>query len=311
MQALQHTAYDVIDFIAQFEDELRRAWEKPKFVRGVHYVVTLDKLPDELLKRITRHEGIKAQMKEWQQLGMVEKGFSLSPSPSRRGAGVREKWQHLPLDTKYFKDLELEILDTLGDLDEAMDGELVHSENWQALNTLQKRYKGKVKCIYIDPPYNTDASAIPYKNNYKNSAWLSLMENRLQLSRNILTENGILCVAIDDIEYPNLQILLSKIHGNDSALGTVAVRSNPAGRSTPTGFSSSHEYALFFSKNIGVEIGRLQRTKMQYERYKEKDEAGASNGSIFANMGDSTLTERLALDSFIPCMLAQKFESLT
>ena len=306
LQALQYTAYDIIDFIAQFEDELRRAWEKPKFARDVNYVVTLDKLPAELLKRITGHEGIKAQMKEWQQLGMVEKGFSLSPSPSGRGAGVREKWQHLPLDTKYFKDLELEILDTLGDLDEALDGELVHSENWQALNTLHKRYKGKVKCIYIDPPYNTDASAIPYKNNYKNSAWLSLMENRLQLSRNILTENGILCVAIDDIEYPNLQILLSKIHGNDSALGTVAVRSNPAGRSTPTGFSSSHEYALFFSKNIGVEIGRLQRTKMQYERYKEKDEAGSFEWVNFRKHGGLNAYRTARPRLFYPLYVSSK-----
>ena len=142
------------------------------------------------------------------------------------------------------------------------------------MNTLQKRYRERVKCIYIDPPYNTDASAILYKNNYKDSSWLSLMENRIQISSDFLRKNGILCVAIDDIEYPNLQNLLSNIYGGDSILGTVAVRSNPAGRSTPTGFSSSHEYAVFVSKNIGVEIGRLQRTKMQYERYKEKDEAG-------------------------------------
>ena len=124
----------------------------------------------------------------------------------------------------------------MGDLDKALDGELVHSENWQALNTLQKRYKERVKCIYIDPPYNTDASAILYKNNYKDSSWLSLMENRIQISRDFLRKDGILSVAVDDIEYPNLQILLSKIYSSDSILGTVAVRSNPAGRSTPTGF---------------------------------------------------------------------------
>ena len=94
----------------------------------------------------------------------------------------------LPLDTKYIsRTLEQEILDALGDLDEALDGELVHSENWQALNSLQRRYKGRVKCIHIDPPYNTDASAILYKNNYKDSSWLSLIPKTVvQISRDFL-----------------------------------------------------------------------------------------------------------------------------
>ncbi len=279
LRVIQQTAYDIINFIGQFEDELRRVWEKPKFVRNVNYVVTLDKLTDEVLNKVVKHKGAKAQTEEWRKLGMVDDKFSMNAIFSGQKSmddtnGVTGACKFLPLDTKHFKDLELKILDCLGNIDEALDGELVHSENWQALNSLQRRYKEKVKCIYIDPPYNTDSSAILYKNNYKNSAWLSLMENRLQISSDVLTEDGILCVAIDDVEYPNLQILLSKTYGNNSAIGTVAVRSNPAGRSTPTGFSSSHEYAVFFSKNPGVEIGRLQRTKMQYERYKERDDAG-------------------------------------
>ena len=69
LQAIQQTAYQIIDFIAQFEDELRRAWEKPKFVRNVNYVVTLDKLPTELLAKIAGHKGASAQVEEWQGLG--------------------------------------------------------------------------------------------------------------------------------------------------------------------------------------------------------------------------------------------------
>lgn len=281
LQAIQQTAYDIIDFIAQFEDELRRAWEKPKFVRNVNYVVTLDKLPSELLVKVAEHKGASAQVEEWQELGLVDEAFSMADLDKGQGelgltdnGPANSAYRFLPLDTKHFKELEQAILDTLGNLDEALDGELIHSENWQALNSLQKRYRGRVKCIYIDPPYNTDASAIHYKNNYKDSSWISLMENRAEISHPVLTEDGILCAAIDDIEYPNLHILLSKIYGKASILGTAAVRSNPAGRSTPTGFSSSHEYALFFGKNVDAEIGRLQRTKAQYERYNEKDELG-------------------------------------
>ena len=68
LQTIQQTAYQIIDFIAQFEDELRRAWEKPKFVRNINYVVTLDKLPTELLAKIVGHKGACAQVKEWQGL---------------------------------------------------------------------------------------------------------------------------------------------------------------------------------------------------------------------------------------------------
>lgn len=273
LQALQHTAYDVIDFIAQFEDELRRVWEKPKFVRGVHYVVTPDKLPTELLKSIIGHKGIKAQIQEWQQLGMVEKGFSFSPSPPGRGSGMRETWQHLPLDTKYFKDLELEILDALGDLNEALDGELVHSENWQALNTLQKRYKGKVKCIYIDPPYNTGLSEIIYKNSNKHSTWLTLIENRIGFGKNLLSESGIQCTTIDDYEFHRLREVISSTFGEENIIGVVVIKNNPSGRSTVKGFSVAHEYAIF-SATSGGKIGRLERTRKQIDRYSESDEHG-------------------------------------
>ncbi len=279
LQAIKETAYNIIDFIAQFEDELRKAWEKPKFVRNVNYVVTLDKLTDGVLQKTVQHKGAKAQIKEWQGLGMVDDGFSMKAVFGGQknldgGNDVSSDCKFLPLDTKHFKDLELEILEGLGNLDEALDGELVHSENWQALNSLQRRYKEKVKCIYIDPPYNTDASAILYRNDYKDSSWLSLMENRLEISYGILKQSGILSAAIDDVEQTNLKILLLEIYGNDSILGTATVRSNPAGRSTGIGFSPSHEYAIFAGKSAEAEIGRIQHTKTQSERYKEKDETG-------------------------------------
>lgn len=279
LQAIKKTAYDIIGFIAQFEDELRRVWEKPKFARNVNYVVTLDRLAEGVLKKVVKHKGAGAQIKEWQKLGMVDERFQMKDifngQKSLTGKnGANGGYKFLPLDTKHFKDLELEILDCLGDLDEALDGELVHSENWQALNTLLPRYKGMVKCVYIDPPYNTDASAILYRNDYKDSSWLSLMENRLMLSRDILEQLGILVVAIDDAEQSNLTILLSEIYGSDSILGTATVRSNPAGRSTAKGFSPSHEYALFVSNSADSEVGRLEHSQEQLERYNEEDELG-------------------------------------
>ena len=292
LQAIQQTAYDIIDFIAQFEDELRRAWEKPKFVRNVNYVVTLDKLPAALLAKIARHPGAKAQVEEWRELGLVEDGFAMADL--RKGqrelhaeaTGPRNPtYRFLPLDTRHFKNLELEILDALGNLDEALDGELVHSENWQALNTLKKRYKEKVDCIYIDPPYNTDASAILYNNDYKDSSWLSLMHNRLFSSATWLSEAGILCCAIDDEEVAPLRLLMQGLF--DRELGVVSVRSNPAGRKSKGQFSPAHEYALFFGGSAAVP-GTLDKTENELARYPFADDKSryAWNNLIRHGSGD-------------------------
>ena len=83
---------------------------------------------------------------------MVEKDFDFKNE-------VDTKYKYLPIDTKYFKDVELDILALFDNVDDALDGRLIHSENYQALNTLQEKYKEKVQCIYIDPPFNLGQNA--------------------------------------------------------------------------------------------------------------------------------------------------------
>ena len=99
----------------------------------------------------------------------------------------------------------------LDNLDESLDGLLIHGDNFQALNLLQERYYEQVKCIYIDPPYNTSASEICYKNSYKHSSWLSLISNRLSLGKNLSTRDGNSCVTIDDVEFNELLFLMTKV----------------------------------------------------------------------------------------------------
>ena len=156
LQAIQQTACEIIDFIAQFEDELRKVWEKPKFARKVHYVVTLDKLPATLLAKIAAHKGARAQVEEWQELGMAHEQFSMEELFQGQGrldndayGPINDEFRFLPLDTKHFKELELDILDALGNLDETLDGELVRSENWQALNTLNMAVSREVHELYL------------------------------------------------------------------------------------------------------------------------------------------------------------------
>ncbi|WP_456324252.1 DNA methyltransferase, partial [Desulfonauticus submarinus] len=221
LKTIKTFALKIIKFIAQFEDELVRVWNKPKFALNSNYVITLDKLSKDILDKIAKHENLPEQIKEWQELGMTDDKFKFEQVFEKDNGGklqfeedetlLNKKWQYLPIDTKYFKDLEIEILSLFDNLDEALDGRLIHSENYQALNTLKEKYKEKVQCIYIDPPYNAPASEIVYVNNYKHSSWLTLMENRISLAKNYLTNDGVFECAIDKNEQENLGKLLESI----------------------------------------------------------------------------------------------------
>lgn len=181
------------------------------------------------------------------------------------------KYRYLPFDTRHFKSLEMEILSLFDNLDEQLDGRLVHSENYQALNTLKDKFREKVKCIYIDPPYNTNLSEIDYENNYKGASWLSLIENRLVKAKDFLEENGVICVTIDDYQAHELAILLDSVFDRSNQLGVAVIRINPSGRSTVKGFSVSHEYAFFYGNSSEATLERFPRTEAQFDRFTQEE----------------------------------------
>ena len=179
------------------------------------------------------------------------------------------------LDTRHFDaDFTDRLLAALSDadpLDEQMDGLLVHGENFQALNLLQRRYWKQVDCAYADPPYNTDSSPILYKNDLKDSSWLSLMEDRVLLAKTLLADHGIMCCAIDDEEVWRLRALLQGLF--DKEIGVAPVRSTPVGRTSRGKLSPTHEYALFYGGE-GAVPGSLEKTEKEKQRYPLVDEHG-------------------------------------
>lgn len=158
---------------------------------------------------------------------------------------------------------------------------LIEGDNLASLKLLEKTHKGKIDLIYIDPPYNTGAKNWIYDNDYvdsndlfRHSKWLSFMKNRLKSAYNLLSCDGIIIVTIDDYEVDTLTLLMDELFGEEHRLATIIIKNNPSGRSTVSGVSISHEYALFYCKNDNVKLGRLPRNEAQIARYKETDSNG-------------------------------------
>jgi adenine-specific DNA-methyltransferase len=141
---------------------------------------------------------------------------------------------------------------------------LIEGDNYHALSVLNYTHRHKVDFIYIDPPYNTGSKDWKYNNDYvdkedpyRHTKWLSFINHRLVLAKNLLKPTGIICVTIDDYEMPRLWLLLEEIFGETNNLGVVAIRINPKGRKTERKVSLIHEYAIFFGRTNKSKINKL------------------------------------------------------
>ena len=173
MRLTKAVGSSIIRFLAQIEDFQKMLWEKRKFVTETQYCITLGNIDAEFYPDILSNE---AQWDEWRDMFSVD--------GSDRSEEFLLAHPTLVLDTRHFPAAFVDrLLASFPDLEDMTDGLLIDAENWQALRLISERWWQSVECIYIDPPYNTDASAIVYKNGYKDSSWLSLMEDRLAQSR--------------------------------------------------------------------------------------------------------------------------------
>ena len=314
-KAIKLVGLQVTQFLAQLENFQKRLWLKKKFVLETHWCITLDHVlglgrPEEgkpgksqgeldkalaktraaLFQEIVKNE---AQRLEWVKLfginriegDLTQPGYSEPLTEAFLAANP-----FLPLDTRFFSPAFTErLLGAIEFLEEKTTGLLVHSENFGALSLLQERYREQVQCIYIDPPYNTDASSIIYKNGYKDSTWSTLMDNRLEVSRNFLVDDGIICSAIDDEEVSELRYIMG-LHFH-KLTGIAVVRSNPAGRKTKGKFAPAHEYGLFFGKTELSIPQSLSKSDKSLARYPKVDEKGRYSWANFIRSGNNDRRE--------------------
>ncbi|MDE0013839.1 MAG: site-specific DNA-methyltransferase [Candidatus Poribacteria bacterium] len=149
---------------------------------------------------------------------------------------------------------------------------IIKGNNLITLHTLKQLFRGQVKLIYIDPPYNTkgESSSFGYNNSFNHSSWLTFIRNRLEIAKDLLRNDGLIVIAIDDEEQAYLAVLCDEVFGKVNHIGTVIVQSKPSGRTTDSYFATCHEYLHIYSKEVGLPaINFLELTDEQKSQYTE------------------------------------------
>lgn len=155
------------------------------------------------------------------------------------------------------------------------DNLIIKGNNLLALHSLKERYAGKVKCIYIDPPYNTGGDSFMYNDRFNHSSWLTFMKNRIEVAKNMLAEDGVMFINIDEGEHSYLKIVCDEIFGRENFVGDIIWKKRKGGGNDSHFIALDHDYILVYLKNNSKLIH--DKWKISYEeiylsRYKEYDE---------------------------------------
>jgi tetratricopeptide (TPR) repeat protein len=225
LDAVKRLGTEIIDFVSQLEDFQKALFEKKKFVLETSWCLTLDRIPSSVKEEV--YAAILAndrQWKEWETLYKISKWPADLATIAPRTREFLDANPCLMLDTglktidglpTYNSALVEQILGGIEDLGEQTDGLITHSENFQALNLLAARYLGAVQGVYIDPPYNTDAEPICYKNGLRSSSWVAMLRQSLSITRAFCAPKGVLCATIDDYQQKELHFLIGEAFGSE------------------------------------------------------------------------------------------------
>lgn len=253
IKAVKRVGNVIIDFLAQIENFQKKLWLKKKFVVETNWCMTLDKVDEKFYPEIIANP---EQIQEWVDMYAVDEiegdltrcAFTNPPSM----AFLREN-QNLLIDTKHFsEDFKNRLVASIDDLDEQTNGLMINGDNFHALRLLNVQYKNRIKCTYIDPPYNSPSSIVLYKNSFKHSSWLSLIQSRLEENKHFRTANSSVIIAIDKYEHNYLYDLCINMFPADDTV-SVSIEHNKKGTQGDH-FSFSNEFAVF---NISMELKKL------------------------------------------------------
>lgn len=294
VKAIKQVAQKIITFLSQIENFQKKLWLKKKFVVSTNYCISLDRIPEKYYQEIAEN---KAQIEEWKRLFKIDKikGDLLTVKYSEPlSIDFLKSQPCLVLDTKFFSnDFKNNLLNEFDDLDNKLSGLMINTENFQGLSLIKTKFKKKIKCIYIDPPYNTSEETFVYKNLFKHSSWLSMKSNRLS-NKELLSFDGALINAIDDEQLFELKLLLDSIYGAENFVANIAIETNPRGRGINSHFATSHDYLLVYAKNSNhLKIIDQPLTEDQEDGYKYEDKISSYRKLPFRRSGGlSTPSDR-------------------
>jgi len=174
------------------------------------------------------------------------------------------------------------------------DNLIIKGNNLLALSSIRRKYEGKIKMIYIDPPYNTSGSGdtFSYNNSFKHSTWLTFMSNRIRLAKELLTNDGFIAIAIDHVELFYLGVLVDEIFGRENRVGIVSVVHKPEGRNQEKFFATSNEFMLVYAKNKSIaKFTSVILDEEKKKEYNKSDEKGVYklNNYLRSGGGDHNL----------------------
>ena len=193
------------------------------------------------------------------------------------------------------------------------DNLIIKGNNLLALHTLKQQFRGKVKLIYIDPPYNTkgESSTFGYNNSFNHSSWLTFMRNRLEIAKELLRDDGLIIIAIDDEEQAYLAVLCDEVFSKVNHIGTVIVQNKPGGRTTDSYFATCHEYLHIYSKQTGLPtINFLELTAKEKNKYTEGKEGKLFRWRDFLRTGGLSTPEERP-NSYYPIFFLPQEEEIS
>ena len=260
----------IIAFLAQIENFQKMLWEKRKFITETQYCITVGNIDEGFYPAIAACE---AQWAKWKALFHIDEDainlFNSGKDTQGKRIAFVQAHPTLVLDTRHFDaDFTDHLLASFDDLDGMTDGLLIHGDNWQALNLLREKYAEEVKCIYIDPLYNTGEDGFLYKDYYQHSTWLSMMDNLMPSWLQLLANSGSFVSHIDEHEFNRLEQLISMRFGPEQNVGPIVWdKRNPKGDATA--IASQHEYICWAVKDYNA----LKSDKRGFIRKKENAQA--------------------------------------
>lgn len=244
LKAVRTLASAIIRLLAAIEDVQAILFEKRKFVLSAHYLAQCS-----WLLRQGGEAGRALVAEAVDEPKQVAEWRNWVNDATADGPTLLARYPHLPLNTAHFgEDFKWRLLASFPDIAAATGGVLIHGDNYAALRTLEPSYREAVKCIYIDPPYNTGSDGFPYKDASLHSSWLSFISGRVTAGMKVLSADGAMYISLDDNESHRARLVFDDLFGEGARLATFVRRRRMASGMKEDPISPDHEYILAYGK---------------------------------------------------------------